>query len=147
MSVVLNHPSVLEYLEQKIGDKYGEPFQTFGFLNSEGELRAAFLLSEWTGTGGNVDLTIAAEPGGIQRGAMRFLARYIFNQLGARRISIKTRKRNKAVLKLAPRYGFKWEAVLTSYFPDDDAVLFRMTREDCQWLGKKNEHSESPQPR
>lgn len=130
--MIVNHPAIVDYVEQKVGAKFSPPYTSLGFAGADGELQSAFVFNNYTGS--NIDISIAAEKGRISRQAIKEVARYTFGQLGCRRISVLTRRKNRHVLKMAPRFGFRWEAVLKSYFPDDDAVLFRMTRDECRWL-------------
>lgn len=126
-------PAVKQYIENRLGVFISEPSISLGFATS-GRVRplCAVVLNDYTGS--NIELTIVAERGGVTLGVLRYLARYIFGQLGCRRVTIRTKKRNKTVQKMALRYGFRFEAVAKHYYFDDDAVIYRMLRADCPWL-------------
>lgn len=108
------------------------PYIAYGFFTSDRRPLAAVVFNDYTGS--NIEMTIVAERGGITRGVLRFIGDYVFCQLGCRRLTVRAKKENKKVKKLALRYGFKYEHVIGKYFPDDDAVLFRMMRDECKWI-------------
>lgn len=127
-------PAVKQYIENRLGVQISDPSVSLGFVTT-GRIRplCAVLLNDYTGS--NIEMTIVAEPGGVTLGVLRYLARYIFGELGCRRVTIRTKKRNKTVQKMALRYGFTFEAVARHFYDDDDAVIYRMLRADCPWLG------------
>ena len=127
-----NQEGLKLFLEQKLKIKFWPPYFALGFATNEKKPICVVLFNEYNGA--NIELTIYADRGMVTRTVIRYLAEYVFNQLKCRRLTVRTKKRNKSVLKLAPRLGFKYENVVSRYFPDDDAVVFRMLREDCKWI-------------
>ena len=78
--------------------------------------------------GSNIEMTCFG-PGCLNRRILSWLFNYVFMELGCNRLSVKTKRSNKRVLKLANRLGFTYEATLKQFFgPDknDDAILFKM---------------------
>lgn len=124
--------AIVGFIENKLGAKFAPPYQAFGFVSDDNRPLCAFLFNDHTGA--NIEMSVFAEPGGITRGVLRYVANYVFNSNQCRRLTVRTRKRNKRVLKIAPRYGFTYESVMKGYYADDDAVVFRMLRPDCKWL-------------
>lgn len=136
-------PAVKAYIENRLGVVIAEPSISLGFATS-GRVRplCAVLLNDYTGS--NIEMTIVAERGGVTLGVLRYLSLYIFGQLGCRRVTIRTKKRNKTVQKMALRYGFTYESVAKHHYSDDDAVVYRMLRADCPWLKDfKDENTQS----
>lgn len=121
-----------QYVGSRLGVTISPPFQAIGFLTDDKKPLSAFVFNDFNHS--NMEMTIVAEPGGINRQVIRYVANYVFNTNNCRRLTVRTKKRNKRVLQLAPRYGFKYECIAKHFFPDDDAVVFRMLKEDCRWL-------------
>jgi RimJ/RimL family protein N-acetyltransferase len=130
--IVVDGEEIGAYVGSRLGVTICPPFQAIGFLTDDKKPLAAFVFNEFNHS--NMEMTIVAEPGGITRQVIRYVAQYVFVKNNCRRVTVRTRKRNKHILKLAPRYGFKYECIAKQFFPDDDAVVFRMLKEDCRWL-------------
>lgn len=131
MQLVQNE-AIVGFIESKLKAKFCPPYQAFGFVSDAGKPMCAFVFNEHTGS--NIEMSVFSEPGGITRGVLKYVANYVFNKSRCRRLTVRTRKRNKRVLKVAPKFGFTYESVMKHYYPDDDAVVFRMLREDCRFL-------------
>jgi len=130
--VIPDAPQVIGYVERTLDIKIAEPCHAFGYVTDEGKPLAAVVVNDYSGA--NCELTIVAERGGLIRPVLKHICAYTFNQLGCRRITVRTRKRNKPVQKLALKAGFKFEAVASDFYDDDDAVVYRMKRDDCRWI-------------
>jgi len=123
---------VVKYVEDKLAIKICPPSIAIGFVAGDGRPLCAFVFSGYNHS--NIDMTIVAEPGGVTRGVLRYIADYVFRQLNCQRMTAYIKKRNKRALKMAPRFGFEYEFVAKKYFRDDDAVIFRMLRDNCRWF-------------
>jgi RimJ/RimL family protein N-acetyltransferase len=130
--IVVDGAEIGTYVGSRLGVTIYPPFQAIGFLTDDKRPLAAFVFNEFNHS--NIEMTIVAEPGGITRQILRYVAHYVFVKNKCRRLTVRTRKRNKKILQLAPRYGFKYECIAKQFFPDDDAVVFRMLKEDCRFL-------------
>lgn len=130
--IVVDGDAIAHYVASKLRVKISPPFQAIGFLTDDKRPMSAFVFNDYSDA--NIELTVFAEPGGISRGVLRYVANYVFVKSGCRRLTVRTKKRNKRVLQLAPRYGFKYESVAKHFYADDDAVVFRMLKSDCIWL-------------
>jgi RimJ/RimL family protein N-acetyltransferase len=130
--IVVDGEAIGAYVGSRLGVTICPPFQAIGFLTDDKKPLAAFVFNEFNHS--NMEMTIVAEPGGITRQVIRYVAHYVFVKNNCRRVTVRTRKCNKHILKLAPRYGFKYECIAKQFFPDDDAVVFRMLKQDCRWL-------------
>ncbi len=124
--------AIADYVASKLRINISPPFQAIGFLTDDKRPMSAFVFNDYSDS--NIELTVFAEPGGISRGVLRYVAHYVFVKNNCRRLTVRTKKRNKRVLQLAPRYGFKYEGVAKHFYADDDAVVFRMLKSDCIWL-------------
>lgn len=134
MIVIHDAPEVIGYVEKRLNIKISPPCQAFGYMTDDRKPIAGIVVNDYTGS--NCELTIVAEKGRITRWVIRHIASHVFNKLGCRRATIRTRKGNKALLRVAPRFGFVFEAVAKHYYPDSDAVVFRMLRSDCPWIDR-----------
>jgi RimJ/RimL family protein N-acetyltransferase len=134
--VVVNAPEVVGYIERKLNIKIAPPFHAFGYMTSDKKPLAGVVVNDYNHS--NCEVTMVAEKGGFNLPVMRHLSDYIFNKLGCRRMTVRTKKKNKPMIrlmsKMVKRAGFEFEAVAPHYFMDDDAVLYRLKRENCKWL-------------
>ncbi len=129
---LVENEAIVGFIESKLGAKFCPPYRAFGFVTNDGRPMCAFVFNDSSGS--NIEMTAYAEPGGVTRGVLRYLANYVFKTNNCRRLTVRTKKRNRRVLKLAPRYGFTYESVMKHYYGDDDAVVFRMLKSDCRFL-------------
>jgi hypothetical protein len=129
--IVVEGDEVAAYMERRLGCKFAEPYIVRGLMTDDGKPLAAVVFNCFTGA--DIEITVVAER--LTRGVIRFCATYVFRQLGCRRATVRTKKRNKRAQSLARRCGFKFEAVAKHFYPDDDAVVFRMLRNDAhRWM-------------
>ena len=130
--IVVDGPEIARFIERALKVKIAEPYFALGFMSDDKKPLAAFVFNDFTGA--NIELTAVSERGRLGLEIKRYIARYVFIQNGCRRLTVRTKKRNKRVLKLAPLLGFKYEGVQKHFYADDDAVVFGMLKEDCRFL-------------
>jgi hypothetical protein len=128
--IVVEDPAVVAWMERRLGVTFSHPHIVRGFMTDDGKLLCAVLFNNYSGS--NIDISVASRR--ITRGVLRYVARYVFAQLGCRRLTTITKKRNKHAQRMAARCGFKFESVARHFFPDDDGVVFRMLRDECRWM-------------
>lgn len=132
MIVLEDTPAVIGFIESRLGIKIAQPSQAFGYVTNDGRPLAGVVVNDFTGA--NCELTIVAEKGRMTREVLRHISSHVFNKLGCRRATIRTRKSNKAAIKAAQRFGFVYEHVAKHFYHDSDAVVFRMLRSECRWI-------------
>jgi RimJ/RimL family protein N-acetyltransferase len=130
--VLQDTPEVIGFIEHKLKVRIAQPCQAFGYLTNDRRAIAGIVVNDYTGS--NCELTVVAEKGRITLGVLRHIASHVFHKLGCRRATIRTRKSNKALLRVVTRFGFVFESVAKHYYHDADAVVFRMLRSDCKWI-------------
>jgi len=132
---LVENAAIVGFIEGKLGAKFSPPYQAFGFVSEDDRPMCAFVFND--NTGSNIEMSVFAERGGLTREVMRYLANYVFVKNGCRRLTVRTKKRNKPLLKMLStnRIGFTYESVQKHFYADDDAVVFRMLRQDCRLLG------------
>ena len=124
-------PEVVAYAERQLNLKFAQPHIGIGFLTDAGKPLCAAILNHYGDA--NCELSMVSEPGGITRGVLRFLAVYVFDQMNCNRLTVRTRRQNKAVARMARRCGFTFECVAKGWYHDADAVVYRMLKTECPW--------------
>ncbi len=128
--------AVANWAASQLGVKFVQPLTAVGIVDTQGTLIGASVFNDYY-PGGNVEWTYVGR-GSLKAGMLRDLAHYCFVQLGAARVTAKTRRSNTLVRKLLPHAGFAYEATQKRYFgPDkgDDALVFVLFKEQAgKWL-------------
>lgn len=126
--------NVAEYLGRRLGITFHPPYYAVAYGTDTGRPLAAVLWNDYSGRNGSIEINIAVEPGGLTRGVLHSLADYAFVLNDCRRVQAHVKRSNKPMLKLMKRLGFTYESSAPCYYPDDDAVVFRMLRSTCRWI-------------
>lgn len=111
--------------------------QVMGFVDDDtDDVSAAFMFERYTGPGGSVHIHWAVAPHsrGLTRDMMRLVAIYLFDQLKVDVVYGEVRAGEKKTREIDERLGFVQTAVLPAYFPDDDLVIYSITKRQCEWL-------------
>jgi hypothetical protein len=107
-------------------------YAAIGIEDADGELILGALYNSFTGF--DIDMTVASS-GVLWRYKWIIpLFRYPFVQLGCRRVSARCASRNHKSKAALLHLGFVLEGQLRDALPDDDVLLFGMTRAECRWL-------------
>lgn len=86
-------------------------------------------------TGAAVEMAIAADrPSWASPRVLAALFAYPFVQLGCRRVTAITARRNKRCRRLLEGVGFVLEGKARHALPDDDAMIYGMLRRECRWI-------------
>lgn len=128
--IIANHPAVVEWVQERVGVKFLEPFTSMGFLQ-ENKLTAGIVFHMWTAC--DVEMGASIIPGGITRRDLKEVAHYVFEREGKRRVTLKTPVSNAKARAIAKRLGFEEECILKDYYPNEDGVMFRLLKQDCRW--------------
>lgn len=134
MQILLGHDvAVAQWVGEKIGTPIAPPYTAIGFIDRGGTLRVGFVFFRYE-PGGNLDFTLAATAP-LQRGMLRAVGHYVFEQLGCRRLTSRPRAGQARQADMLKRAGFVLEARLKDYYADDDALQFRLLRRDAmRWM-------------
>lgn len=119
---------VSAFVSSKTGDQYVDVMRTLGILTPEGRIVGGFVLTNYTGHG--VELSVAGK-GCVSRGAWRELGDIVFRELACQRLSVTTRRSNKRVRKMAPRFKFKFEGIARRFYGDEDGIVFSLLRDEA----------------
>ena len=119
----------------RLGMTIFPPYVALGVEDDEGRLHGGVVFNDWNGS--NLEITICG-PGAMYRGIIRDVFRYVFIQAGANRLTAKTRRGNKLMRRMLPKFGFEFEATLKAYYGverDNDALVFRLTPDAAlKWM-------------
>lgn len=100
-------------------------------LEEDGYVKSGFLFEGFNKT--NIFAHVAGEK--FTRKMLRFAFGYCFNQLNAKRITVKISAANKKSLHFVERLGFEKEATLVDFWPEGDVLIYRMFKQNCKWIG------------
>lgn len=125
---------VARWMSEKSGVMFSPPYVAIGATQDQATLCAGVLFNNWNGV--NLDISLAADV--LSRGAIRGVFEYVFNQAGALRLTAITKRSNKTMREMLPRFGFRSEGVSARYFGSrraDDGFRFVLFREDARkWM-------------
>lgn len=125
---------VAQWMSEKIGIQFVPPFVAIGATVDNRTLCAGALFNNWNGF--NMDISLAADA--LSRAAIRDVYEYAFNQVKVVRLTALTRRSNRTMREMLPRFGFREEGVSARYFGpkrQDDAFRFVLMRDDAQkWM-------------
>ena len=117
------------------GMTFTPPYSAMGFSKDGIGLHGAAIFNGWNGS--NIDITIVG-PGCLTRGNIGVAYTYVFDQLRANRLTARSARNNKRMLRLLPRLGFTWESVAKRYYGPEkrnDAIVFALFRENAEkWM-------------
>jgi hypothetical protein len=74
------------------------------------------------------------DPAKVSRRFYWMIFDYVFNQLNCKRATGIVPSWNTKAQKTNEHLGWKRETTLADYFPDGDAIIYIMRRDDCRWL-------------
>lgn len=125
---------VAAWVSERTGTgEWGEWYQAIGH-EIDGVLVAGVVYNFWTQA--DISMHIAAEPrtAWLTREFARAIFGYPFQQLKTRRVSAFPRARDATTRKLVEALGFVHEGTMRHAYPDDDAEVYGMIREECRYL-------------
>jgi hypothetical protein len=124
---------VAKWVGEKIGAVIVPPYTVMAWIDENGVLATGFVFHSYI-PGGSIEMALASR-GRLTRKMLREVAHYIFEDNAARRITVRTKRKNERACSMLERAGFVKESVCRAYYPDDDAVQFRMLKSNAmRWL-------------
>lgn len=117
---------VAEYVGLKTGTTYHPPYSAIG-RQVDGRIVAGAVFNTYTGW--DIEISIAAEPGGITRRLLRAWGCYVLDVAGCGRVSITTQSEH--VAELAIRLGGKREGLKRDAFgPGRDGITLGILKSE-----------------
>lgn len=138
MPLLFGHDrDVTAWAEKKLEGRMVFPHAAVGLLDKRGVLRGAWLLAFHNRH--TAELTLYSEEV-LTNGMVGGCFRFTFG-LGITRLQIRTERRNKAVKRAAPKWGFRFEGVSRDFYgPGHDSLNFFMSPAMCRWI--KDDHGQ-----
>lgn len=133
MSLVLDPDLVGPWVAAKSGCDYKPGDATIGWERN-GELIAGVLYSDYNEA--NIQIHSRVD-GYVPMEWYWTIFDYPFKQLGVKRLTGIVYCTNLKAQKLNEHLGFQREAILRNYFPEADAIVYVMFKDDCRFLGEK----------
>jgi RimJ/RimL family protein N-acetyltransferase len=128
--IVTDGPRVAAFVGTRCGTAIVPPFTALGW-ERDGDLVAGCIFNVYTGP--DIEVTVAAEPGGITRAFIRACGHYVFTQLGCERVTFTTEQPN--VINLAHRLAAQTEGRKRhQYGKGRDGIVLGLLREDWKLL-------------
>lgn len=130
MKLVSGHDATVNaWIERKHGAVVRlTPAVSFGIIDDDGVLRGAFVTTWKTDTTAELHLF-----GRTSNDTWKAYFAWAFSQ--CHRLEIHTSKRNRAIKRAAPKFGFLFEGVAKEFYgPGQDALRFYMTAQHCRWI-------------
>lgn len=122
---------------EKAGGKYQQGNLALGILNDD-ILVAGVMYDGYTGENGSISMHWRVDdPKKVTRFFYWAAFDYAFNVAKVSRITGLIDSSNTHAIRVDEKLGFKCEARLEKYFPKGDALVFRMFRNECKFLGEK----------
>ena len=84
-----------------------------------------------SGGSGDCEVTVVARH--LSRGDLRTVGRYVFGELGCRRVTARTGIANTPAIKALTRLGFVAEGVLRGWDEDGDGLQMSLLRRDWRF--------------
>jgi hypothetical protein len=126
MTIVCDNDSARAIVEAALLRKLWEPFR--GLVIKTGcETTGAIVLNNYDQQDVHFTCVLSA-PIGIRDA--RFVARYVFRQLGCRRCTAVTSELNLAAQRALLQLGFKWEGRLREHYPEADGLVYGLLRSE-----------------
>lgn len=126
-----HEPTILEWLSQRYAVAVHQtPRVVMGLIDNDGALRGCFVVTWKNGTTAELHLY-----GKTSNDVFKVLFRLVFLEWGIWRLEVRTDKRNRAIRKAAPKFGFKFQGTEREYYgPGRDAYAYAMTPNECRWI-------------
>lgn len=133
--IVFNHPGVRALLHNMAEVRTTEDDPCIGVLRNDVPW-GGVVYTNYTGSAMYIHMAGRDETW-VTRDMLLLAYQYPFLQLGVRVLIGVVNSSNKLALSADLRMGFKIAATVKYGFPDGDAILLTMHREECPWLGHK----------
>jgi RimJ/RimL family protein N-acetyltransferase len=136
MRLLFDKKPIIDWWNERQETKAGEgTHSAIGIVDPEtGQIIGAVVYHAYKGH--DVELGIATEdPRWAQKGTLRAIFDYAFNQLGCARCTAITGKQNRPARDLLERLGFKREGThRNGMAPGVTAISYGMQKDECRWL-------------
>lgn len=135
--IVQDDERIGKWVIERSGGCWSEGNKAIG-IEKDSILKAGVMYDGYTGEGGSISSHFRCDDAKvITRLFYQIVFDYPFNVAKANRVTNLVNEHNIHSREITERLGFKEETRLENYFPDGDAIIYRMYRHECRWLDAK----------
>lgn len=130
MKLVFGHDSTVnQWIERKYGVSVLQtPSVSIGVVDSDGVLRGAFVTTWRNSASAELHLY-----GLTSNDTWKAYFRWVFSHV--HRLEVRTTKKNRAIKRAAPKFGFKFQGADAEFYgPNTHALVYYMTPQNCRWI-------------
>ena len=132
--IVTDHERIGRWVIEKAGGVWCDSNKAIG-IEKDGALKAGIMYDAYTGVGGSISAYFRCDdPKVITRYFYRIAFDYPFNVAKVNRLTNIVNSVNTHSRDITERIGFTKETQIEGYFPDGDAIVYRMWRHECRWI-------------
>lgn len=132
MNLLFGHDkAVADWASKQFGYPLANWYFAVGIIDKDGLLVGAASFHDFNGS--NVELCFYG-PGAMTASMLRGLMKFAFVGLKVNRVTARTPRQNRIVIRALPRFGFKCEGVAKHYFGPTkrlDAIMFGIVAADA----------------
>jgi RimJ/RimL family protein N-acetyltransferase len=140
MNFVSGREHIADWVTDKSGGNLTDYYECVAVADDEGNLKAGVVFDGWTGEGGSVFLHSRIDDAKYATRAFYCMVfAYAYMELDVKMCYGIVNSYNEKAKKLNEKLGFTKEHPLRNYFPDGDAILYGLHRDDCRWIRKDHE--------
>jgi len=126
MAVISDNTAAKAIIEAALVRKIWEPFR--GLIVKHGmETVGAIIFNNYDQRDVHFTCVMSAP---ISMRDARYVAKYVFKQLGCRRCTAITSERNVAARRALLKLGFKFEGKMRDHYDDEDGVMYGLLRSE-----------------
>ena len=133
MRLLFGHDKVVaDWASKKFGYSLRNWHVAVGIIDSSGALVGAASFHDFNES--NIELCFYG-PRSLTKPIVRDLMRFVFTTLGVNRVTAKTPRGNKIVIRGLPKLGFRMEGVMRRYYGRTkryDAIVFGLLKNDAE---------------
>jgi RimJ/RimL family protein N-acetyltransferase len=133
MKLLFGHDKVVaDWASQRFGKPLRNWHRAIGIINEAGILVGCASFHDFNES--NVEFSFYG-PGALRASLVRELMDFAFNGLKVNRVTARTPRQNKQVIRWLPRFGFGMEGVMKHYYGPVkrlDAIVFGLLRNDAE---------------
>jgi len=119
---------------EKAGGVWSEGNISIG-IEKDGVLKAGIMYDAYTGINGSISSYFRCDdPKVMTKFFYKIAFDYPFNVAKVKRLTNIVNENNLHSREITERLGFTEETRIENYFPDGNAIIYKMFRQQCRWI-------------